>query len=269
MSTMSLKVARGFKLGTMRSTIEVPAALRIKRTSGIDWLDDAIGGEGGFTPTTTMMLTGGPGAGKSTLMRIMADTLTKAGHIAIYNSGEESLYQCQMACERLDLKLDFMMGEEVMLPKLLTYCDNVRNDPKNAKKQVFLLDDSLQTLDDGKYVDKDGKSRGTTSKTPTYCAEMIVDWAQSKDKHGNFGIAAFVSQCTKSGEFAGQNTIRHAIDTHAHLYVDEKEKSDTFGCLIFEVSKNRWGCNNKSYILQRSKKGYLEEAGSFKKAGAT
>ena len=264
---MKLRVARGFKMGTMCSTIEVPAALRIKRTSGITWLDDALGGEGGFTPTTTMMLTGGPGAGKSTLQRILADALAGAGHIPIYATGEESLYQAKMACERLDLKNDFMTAEETMLPKLLTFADNVRNDPKNAKKQVFLLGDSLQTWDDGKYVDKDGNSRGTTGKTPKYCAEMIVDWAQSKDKHGNFGIATFVSQVTKSGDFKGDNTIRHAIDTHAHLWVDEKEKSDTYGCLIFEISKNRWGANGKSYILTRSKNGFLEEAGSFKKAG--
>jgi len=259
--TMNLNVARGFKTGTRISTIEVPAALRVKHSSGIEWLDDALGGEGGFTPTTTMMLTGGPGAGKSTLLRQLANTLNSKGHFPVYNTGEESLFQAKMACERLGLKEDFQVGEEVMLPKLLTYLDNVRDECKRKKKQIFLLQDSLQTLDDGKYVDTAGNSRGTTGKTPTYCSQMLVDWMQK-----NFGVCIFIGQCTKGGEFAGQNTIKHAIDTHAHMFVDEKEKSDTYGSLLFEVQKNRWGCNGKTYILGRGKNGYLEERGHFAKA---
>lgn len=260
MAEMSLKVARGFKTGTKINTIEVPAELRVKRSSGITWFDDALGGEGGFTPTTTMMLTGGPGAGKSTLLRQLSDSMMKAGHVVLYNTGEESLYQAKMACERLKLTSNFPVGEEVMLPKVLTYLDNVKADPKNKGKQIVLLQDSLQTLDDAKYVDKDGESRGTTGKTPTTCAKMLVDWAQN-----NFGIVVFIGQCTKGGEFAGQNTIKHAIDTHAHMFVDEKEKSDTYGCLLFEVQKNRWGCNGKTYILGLTSTG-IEERGHFKKA---
>jgi DNA repair protein RadA/Sms len=261
MAEMKLKVARGFKTGTLISEIEVPAALRVKHTSGMSWLDDALGGNGGFTPTTTMMLTGGPGAGKSTLLRQLADSLTKAGHVVVYNTGEESLFQAKMSIERLKLKTDFRVGEDVMLPKLLAYMDALKAEPKNKGKQVFLLQDSLQTLDDGKYVDAQGRSRGTTSKTPVYCAEMLVDWAQN-----NFGVCIFIGQCTKGGEFAGQNTIRHAIDTHAHMFYDEREKSDTYGCLLFEVSKNRWGCNGKTFILGMTSTG-IEERGQFKNAG--
>lgn len=262
MAEMKLNVSRGFKPGTRIQSIEVPPQLRVKHSSGIDWLNDALGGEGGFTPTTTMMLTGGPGAGKSTLLRQLANTMTKEGHLVVYNTGEESLYQAKMACERLKLDQNFMVAEETMLPKLLAFLDKLKADPKNAGKQIVLLQDSLQTLDDGKYVDKDGNSRGTTGKTPTYCAEMMVDWMQK-----NFGICVFIGQCTKGGEFAGQNTIKHAIDTHAHMFYDEKEKSDTYGCLLFEVQKNRWGCNGKTFILGLTKTG-IEERGSFRKAGS-
>jgi len=264
MSEMKLNVARGFATGTRISTIEVPPALRVKHTSGFEWLDDALGGEGGFTPTTTMMLTGGPGAGKSTLLRQLADSMHRVPTLVpIYNTGEESLFQAKMACERLGLKSDFAVGEEVMLPKLLTYLDNVKADPKNRDKRIVYLQDSLQTLDDGKYVDTKGNSRGTTGKTPTYCAELIVDWMQK-----NFGIGIFIGQCTKGGEFQGQNTIRHAIDIHAHMMYDEKEKSDTYGCLLFEVSKNRWGCTGKTMVLSLGRTG-IEERGSFLKAGAS
>jgi len=258
MATMNLNVKRGFKAGTRINTISVPEELRIKQTSGIEWLDDALGGNGGFTRTSVTMLTGGPGAGKSTLVRQLADTMTKAGHIVVYNSGEESLFQAKMACERLNLTANFMVAEETMLPKLLAFMDSLRK--AHPTKTIVLLQDSLQTLDDGYYVDSKGESRGTNSKTPDRCAEMLVDWAQK-----NFGLVVFVGQCTKSGEFAGNNKIKHAIDVHCHMFYDEKEKSDTYGCLMFEVQKNRWGCNGKTYILGMTDTG-LEERGSFQKA---
>lgn len=255
---MKLKVARGFKAGTMIQSIEVPAELRVKHTSGIDWVDDALGNEGGFTPTTTMMLTGGPGTGKSTLLRQLADSMTRAGHVVVYNCGEESLFQCKLACERLRLQNDFRVAEETMLPKLLSFMDNVKK--QNPGKQVVLLQDSLQTLDDGKYVDCNGESRGTNSNTPLRCTEALVDWTQA-----NFGITVFIGQVNKSGEFQGKNGIKHAIDVHGHLFMDDKEKSDTYGCLMFEVSKNRWGANGVTHILSLTKEG-LEERGSFRKA---
>lgn len=257
---MKLNVARGFKAGTKISTIKVPAELRVKQTSGMEWLDDALGGEGGFTRTSVMMLTGGPGTGKSTLVRQLADSMTRAGHIVVYNSGEESLFQAKMACERLQLTSDFMVAEETMVPKMIEFLNGLKK--ANPGKTIVWLQDSLQTLDDGKYVDSEGNSRGTNSKTPDRCAEMMVDWAQE-----SFGIVLFVGQVTKGGDHAGSQKIKHAIDVHAHMFHDEKEKSETYGCLLFEVQKNRWGCNGKTYILSLTKTG-LEEQGCYRKAGA-
>lgn len=253
MAGMNLQVARGFKTGTMIQAIDVPDALRVKKSTGMRWMDAALGGLGGMTPTSTMMLTGGPGAGKSTLVRQLASSMTGEGHLVLYNTGEESLFQAKMACERLKLQHDFPVGEETMLPKVLEFLDRVKADPKLNGRQIVYLQDSLQTLDDGKYVDAQGRSRGTTGNTPMHCTEMIVDWMQR-----NFGIAVFIGQCNKAGDFAGKNGIKHAIDIHAHMFVDEKEKSDTFGCLLFEVQKNRWGCNGMTMILGMEQQGIVE-----------
>ena len=252
MAEMKLNVARGFKAGTKIQSIEVPPELRVKHTTGTDWVDSALGNEGGFTPTTTMMLTGGPGCGKSTLLRQLAATLTSSGHIVMYNCGEESLYQCKLACERLKIKQDFMVAEETMLPKLLGFMDNVKK--ANPGKLIVNLQDSLQTLDDGKYVDRNGESRGTNSATPLRCTEMLVDWTQR-----NYAVTIFIGQVTKGGEFAGKNGIKHAIDVHAHMYRDVDKKSETFGSLLFEVQKNRWGANNATHILSLGKEGITEQ----------
>lgn len=264
MAEMKLKVSRGFAMGTRIKSIEVPEELRHKAKTGIAFVDEALGGEG-CTPTMTIMLTGMPGAGKSTLMRQLANAIHANGDFAFYNTGEESLFQAKMACERLfggNAKMhDFQVGEEIMLPKILEHLDKLAAEAKKKGKRVFYLQDSMQTLDDGKYVDSTGNSRGTTGKTPQHCVEKIVDWMQA-----NFGVCFFINQVGKGGQFLGTNTMMHAIDAHMHLSYDEKEKSDTYGCLLLEVDKNRWGCNGKTLVLGMTSTG-LEERGSFMKPG--
>lgn len=271
MAQMNLKVSRGFKMGTRLSDIEVPKELEVRKTTGLEWMDIALGsspqdikaGDSGFTPTTTMLLTGMPGAGKSTLARQLASSMAAAGHVVFYNGTEESLLQVRKASRRLKLKneRDILMGEEVMLPNVLGFLDNVKRDPANAGRQIVLIQDSLATIDDGKYVDATGRSRGTTSNTPVHCIEMIVDWMQA-----NFGIAIVIGQVTKSGDFAGKQTIMHAVDARMHLFVDEKEKSDTYGCLLAEVPKHRWGCNGMTMVLGMGAEG-IEERGRITKPG--
>lgn len=230
--------------------IEVPDALRHKKKTGVAWFDDALGGEG-FTPSTSMMLTGGPGCGKTTMILQLADAITKAGHVALMNTGEESLYQVRMVTERLGLKHGFVPGQDSMVQDVLAHANELRT--KFPKKQVFILQDSLQTLDDGYY------KNGTTGNTPVRCCEILTDWAKE-----TYGIVLFVGQVTKSGDFAGKNAIKHTVDAHGHLFFDDEKKSETYGERLFEVQKNRFGCNGKTYIIGMEKTG-LYEKGVFSK----
>ena len=250
MSKMNLNVGiKGFKRGTNIHDIQVPDALRDRKKTGLDWFDDALGGEG-FVPSSVMMLTGTPGAGKTTMLLQLADAITKAGHICLYNTGEESLYQVKMVAERLKLKNGFVAGQDTLVTDLLAHADSLRK--ANPGKQVFILQDSLQTLDDGKYSDG-----GTNSMTAVRAVEMLTDWAKA-----NYGVVIFIGQVTKSGDFAGKQTILHAVDVRGRLYIDEDKRSETFGERIWEITKNRFGCNGRSYILGLEKTG-LYEKGSF------
>ena len=87
MSKMNLNVGLSkLKRGTNINEVEVPDVLRQRKKVGISWIDDALGGDG-FVPSSVMMLTGTPGAGKTTLMLQMANAITKSGHICLYNTG--------------------------------------------------------------------------------------------------------------------------------------------------------------------------------------
>lgn len=260
MASMNLSVGiKNLKRGTNLLDIKVPDALRNKKLTGINWFDDALGGDG-FTPSTCMMLTGGPGCGKTTMILQLADSITKAGHIALMNTGEESLYQVRLVAERLRLKNGFVCGQDTLVPEILEHIDQLRKE--NPQKQVFLLQDSLQTADDGFY-----KNGTTNSVTPVRVAEMLTDWAKSKGPGANpFGICIFIGQVNKNGDFAGKNTIKHAVDVHGHLFFDDDKKSETYGERLFEVQKNRFGCNGKTYIIGLDKDG-LHEKGHFSKSG--
>lgn len=249
---MKLNVGiKGLKQGTNILDLKVPDQLRSKKKTGIEWFDDALGGEG-FTPSTSMMLTGGPGCGKTTLMLQLADAITGAGHSVLLNTGEESLYQVRLVAERLKLKNGFICGQDTMTSEVLKHADSVMK--ANPKKQFFLLQDSLQTMNDGYY--KDGN---TTSTTPLRCCELLTDWAKS-----TYGIVVFIGQVNKDGEFSGKNAIKHAVDVHGHMYFDTDKRSETFGERLFEVQKNRFGCNGKTYIIGLDRDG-LHEKGHFSK----
>lgn len=261
MGTMKLNVGiKGLKRGSNILDLKVPEALRVKKKTGIGWFDDAIGGEG-FTPSTCMMLTGGPGCGKTTLTLQLADAITGAGHIALLNTGEESLYQIRMVAERLKLKHGFVPGQDTLIDNVMAHADELRK--KHPDKQVFILQDSLQTADDGFY-----KNGTTNSVTPLRVAEKLTDWTKNKAAGDHpFGIVIFIGQVNKDGQFAGKNQIKHAVDVHGHLFFDEDKKSETYGQRLFEVQKNRFGCNGKTYILEMERDG-LHEKGHFNKAGA-
>lgn len=247
MTAMNIKVGiKGLKNGTNILDIKVPQKLRTRIPTGVEFFDTALGG-GGFVPSQVMMLTGTPGAGKTTLLMQLADAITGKGNVCLFNTGEESLYQTAMVRDRLKLKNGFICGQENMVDDLLKHADQLRK--QNTNKQVFIIHDSLPTLNDGKYG-----NLGTTGKTPIRCGEMLTNWAKD-----NYGIVIFINQVTKSGQFVGKNTIKHMVDTHGELYFDEEKKSETYGERLFTVSKNRFGVSGKTMIVG------LDESGLYEK----
>jgi len=64
---------------------------------------------------------------------------------------------------------------------------------------------------------------------------------------------------TKSGDFAGKQTILHAIDVRGQLYIDDEKKSETYGERIFEITKNRFGCSGRSFVLGIGQSGLYEK----------
>jgi len=246
MPQMKLKVGiKNLRPGMNILDIKVPNALRQKRASGISWFDSVLGGEG-FTPSTSIMLTGTPGAGKTTMMLQLADSLTKSGHVVLFNTGEESLYQVKLTAERLRLQNGFVCGQDTYVEEIIKHAKKLQRN--NPSKQVFILQDSLQTCDDGKYAN------GTNGSSSVRSCEMLTDWAKE-----TMGVVIFIGQVTKDGSFAGKNAIKHTVDVHLHLEIDREKKSETFGERVFEAQKNRFGCSGLAFVLGMEKNGLYEK----------
>jgi len=237
---MKLATRRGFETGTKLSEVVVPEKMKIRLSTGRKYFDGALGGKG-MTPSVSMLYTGTPGAGKTTMMLDVCDNWTQQAHggIALFVTAEESLYQLKMHAERLKLKLNdrFRVGEENKVKQVLKDADTLRL--THPGQPILLVFDSLQTLDDEKY--KDGH---ITSNTPVVCASLITDWCKE-----HFMNAVMIGQVNKDGKMAGKEKLKHLVDTKLHLDVETKD-AETRGLRKLMTEKNRFGGADYIHYLQ-------------------
>lgn len=231
----------GVQFGETIKNVEVPEQLRKKFESGISWFDGAYGGQ--LTPSNVTLFTGAPGAGKTTATLQIANGLTKRGHLVVFNTCEESLYQTKIVFDRLGLDAGFRIGEEKHVPTLVAKLEALRK--RVNPEHMVLIVDSLQELDDGKY--KDGH---TNSRTAERCLALLSLWA--KETYSNV-IA--IGQVTKGGSAAGSNKLRHMVDTLLELDIEDKDE-EYLGMRLFSTEKNRHGGAGHLQVLEMKPYGF-------------
>tara|TARA_R110000796_G_scaffold82618_3_gene181111 strand:+ start:577 stop:1329 length:753 start_codon:yes stop_codon:yes gene_type:complete len=232
--------------GTSIQDIKVPALLKKRVPSGLGYFDYALGGKG-FTPSLCGLFTGTPGAGKTTMMMTLANSLQGHGAQVVFNTAEESLYQVKMTADRLKLRHGFALGGESNVPALLKGCDAVRETAPD--KPFFLIVDSLQCMNDGHF-----NSGRITTATAERSMAMLTSYA--KETACNVLV---IGQVNKDGKMAGSNKVKHMVDMHIHLSVEEKDE-DLMGCRILSTRKNRFGGAGHVVFLKLKKTGLTEIA---------
>ena len=243
---MKLNVQNDIEFGANILDLEVPKQLRNKVMTGVDYIDCALGGEG-FTPSAVTFFTGEPGSGKTTMMLNLANSLTRKGAVVVFNTAEESLFQVKLVVERLKLRTGFAVGQETHVPTLLKKCDALR--AKHPNKPFFLIVDSLQCMDDGKYADGH-----TNSKSAERALGLITDYCKE-----HFVNAVVIGQVNKGGQMAGTNKLKHMVDAMMHLGVERKD-ADLEGCRVLQTTKNRFGGCGHTFYLALDGKGFTEVA---------
>ena len=244
---MKLKVKiKDIAFGTSIQDITVPDMLKVKVPSGLGYFDFALGGRG-FTPSLCGLFTGTPGAGKTTMMLTLANSLQGHGAQVVFNTAEESLYQVKMSADRLKLRHGFMLGGESNVPALLKGCDKIRK--KHSDRPFFLIVDSLQCMDDGHF-----NSGRITTATAERSLAQLTSYAKV-----NACNVLVIGQVNKDGKMSGSNKLKHMVDMHLHLSVEEKDE-DLRGCRILSTRKNRFGGAGHTVFLRLNKGGLTEIA---------
>ncbi|WP_083762611.1 DNA repair protein RadA [Natranaerobius thermophilus] len=188
-----------------------------RMSTSIDELDRVLGG--GIVPGSVVLFGGDPGIGKSTLMLQASHNLDTLNFSTLYVSGEESLSQLKLRCERLGL------NSESLLFASITDLRELENRLNEQKPQILIID-SIQSL----YTPEIEAPPGSLSQVK-HCAAVLHSVAKENE------IACLiVGHVTKAGQIAGPKVLEHIVDTV--LYFEGDHHQDY---RILRSIKNRFG----------------------------
>jgi DNA repair protein RadA/Sms len=98
------------------------------------------------------------------------------------------------------------------------------------------------------------KSGRITSATNERALQLLTDYAK---QHAVNVIV--IGQVTKDGKMAGSNKLKHMVDQHLHLAVENKDE-DLKGCRVLETVKNRFGGCGHVVFMKLRRNGFSEVA---------
>src|SRR5580693_9951397 len=162
--------------------------------SGIAELDRVTGG--GFVRGSVLLVGGDPGIGKSTLLTQATSLMARAGHRAVYISGEEAVAQVRLRAERLGLA-----DAPVQLAAETSVEDIVSTLSEGAVPRLIVID-SIQTM----WTDTVESAPGTVTQVRA-SAQALIRFAK---KSG--AAIILVGHVTKDGQIAGPRVVEHMVD---------------------------------------------------------
>src|SRR5512136_2268833 len=203
--------------------------------SGIAELDRVTGG--GFVRGSVLLVGGDPGIGKSTLLIQVAAALARAGHRAVYISGEEAVAQVRLRAERLGLI------EAAVELAAETAVEDIVATLSQGKPPQLLVIDSIQTM----WTQTVESAPGTVTQVRGSAAELI----RFAKKSGTAVI--LVGHVTKDGQIAGPRVVEHMVDAVLSF---EGEGSHQFR--ILRAVKNRFGPTDEIGVFEMTGQGLSE-----------
>lgn len=188
--------------------------LRLK--TGIDEFDRVLGG--GIVSNSALLLAGMPGVGKSTLLLMIAEALSR-NYTVLYVSSEESIEQVKGRANRLNIRNSdsFLITHETDIESIMGVIESCSPD--------LVILDSLQN------ASIQNQFLSMHINTIKHVAHMLVE-------HTRKFNYTFLSTChvTKDGEIAGPKALEHIVDVILYF------ENTTEGTMrILRSNKNRFG----------------------------
>ena len=205
--------------------------------SGIAELDRVTGG--GFVRGSVLLVGGDPGIGKSTLLIQAAGAMARAGHRAVYISGEEAVAQVRLRAERLGLR-----DAAVELAAETAVEDIIATLSEGATPRLIVIN-SIQTM----WTDSVESAPGTVTQVRG-AAQALIRFAKRSG-----AAVILVGHVTKDGQIAGPRVVEHMVDAVLSF---EGEGSHQFR--ILRAVKNRFGPTDEIGVFEMTGSGLCEIA---------
>jgi len=196
------------------SDVNVPDIFYRRLKTGIDVVDSAFGQ--GFLPSSTVVLSGEPGTGKTTFLLQILESLSIRKYNVGYVSGEECMELLKVNCDRIGVK-NIMACNETNIDTIL----------KQIPEFDAIVIDSFQSLN---------SNRDKSTSHEKYCVEQIC--AAAKVHQTTIFI---ITHITKSGKMKGSTLLPHSVDVVCNLkrHEDFDELEDK--TVTLNITKNRFG----------------------------
>jgi predicted ATP-dependent serine protease len=189
-------------------------------------VDVILSTEGGIMPGTNMVITGGPGSGKSTVVLDMLANFTHQGYKCLFISGEMDEIGYYKYCKRLPkfacVQTLFLKNYSEQVKETLEYVFNEGYD-------VIAVDSIAEVLE----MVKDNY-RMTESMAESWFLQLQDRMKKGNNKGKYYTTFINIQQVTKQGDFVGSNRLKHMTDAMCHI---ERSKDGLQRKMFF--SKNR------------------------------
>jgi len=205
--------------------------------SGVAELDRVTGG--GFVRGSVLLMAGDPGIGKSTLLIQAAAAMARAGHRAVYISGEEAVAQVRLRAERLGLRdAPVELAAETSVEDIIATLSE-------GKVPRLIVIDSIQTM----WTELVESAPGTVTQVRG-SAQTLIRFAKRSG-----AAIILVGHVTKDGQIAGPRVVEHMVDAVLSF---EGEGSHQFR--ILRAVKNRFGPTDEIGVFEMTGAGLKEVA---------
>jgi DNA repair protein RadA len=232
--TKHVKPARVSDARAARPITQISAESVAHWPSGIREFDRVLGG--GIVPGATILLSGEPGVGKSTLLLEVASRAAESGMRVLYVTAEESVSQVRLRAERTGaLQPSLFLAAETDLATVLGQVDQIA--------PHLLIVDSVQTVSSSLT---DGLAGG-----PSQVREVAATLIRvSKDR--NLPIL-LVGHVTKDGSIAGPRLLEHLVDVVCQFEGDRQTN-----LRFIRAHKNRFGPTDEVGCFEMTGDGIAE-----------
>lgn len=189
-------------------------------------MDLILSTEGGLMPGVSMMIAGGPGSGKSTLVLNMLSQFTQQGYKCLFIQGEMDEIGHYKYCKRIP---SFGCVQTLFLKNHIDNIKEVIEYVLGLGYDVVALDSIAEVLDMYR-----AQNRGTAKQAETWFLKLQDSVKKGNNLQGYYTSFINIQQMTKNDTFVGSNRLKHMMESYCAV---ERSKDGLERTMHFD--KNR------------------------------